>query len=809
MSFSGRSGVFLLMSLAFLPLVHALSEAEIVRSQAAVSKMTEEDVSKWLGDCTPHAKYVAHFEENNVEGGELIRLVSGDSNQLEKAGVSKPLDRDKIARSVQTDLFTKSLKEPPSPPAVTFEGATSSSVTVSVAIGRAFKSYKLMYCMGSSRKKKADAKNKGRVKLCASGEYSEWELPPNEDTITITNLDDDTDYIFRVAAFHCAGAHVESEEITVKTEMWTKARLLGFRNCWVYPQQPPAPLLTATTKASLKLKWADDTFEHSMMSLYPLNWVRHSSLQYCQDNQFVLKMARCEDYEGDGEKFRTVTHECGPSSQTCSIPKLDPGSSYRFKLKIVNKAKLGGESVYSEESDCHPTDPCLEDEDCTHGGTCKNGKCHTDGMSRQEPQRVVVGSWLQLLLFFLAAAGLYRFAIHLMHFKPVAEFTSAEDVEERPPMDNFAGSSGSGEPSKFTDAANSTHKTQFEFEVKKLLYGLAILPYFRKRCERYRAVRYVGGGAYGRVFLVQEVRTGARRTIKLLHPDGADETREVMDLQSAVTKRVPPSKSKSRGGSTKVQLATGVAALMDRRHPNLAWTEHFHRSLWQDPDAPKEKFLLMEYAELGSLDEYCGDGKKLPDEVCHRLFHDVVSGLEAMHAARRVHRDIKPANLLVNRNGVCQICDFGIIGVMNSVDDTGQPFCDDKPHQGTQRFLSPESRTGRYGPGGDLWSAGVTLLEMLTGSKVSTEFNMEYQSEGEGGAPRDVFTGLDTHVRGKVVSEDAMEMLAGILEPDEKRRWTFPQVRGCAWFQGRETCKNNVLAEALARVNQKKVSQPQ
>ena len=86
---------------------------------------------------------------------------------------------------------------------------------------------------------------------------------------------------------------------------------------------------------------------------------------------------------------------------------------------------------------------------------------------------------------------------------------------------------------------------------------------------------------------------------------------------------------------------------------------------------------------------------------------------------------------------------------------------------------------------------------------------MEYQSEGEGGAPRDVFTGLDTHVRGKVVSEDAMEMLAGILEPDEKRRWTFPQVRGCAWFQGRETCKNNVLAEALARVIQKKVSQPQ
>lgn len=81
--------------------------------------------------------------------------------------------------------------------------------------------------------------------------------------------------------------------------------------------------------------------------------------------------------------------------------------------------------------------------------------------------------------------------------------------------------------------------------------------------------------------------------------------------------------------------------------------------------------------------------------------------LQAEH--KIIHRDIKPSNILLNRAGEAKLCDFGVSGeLISSLADT---------FVGTTSYMSPErvDGTGTYA-NGDVWSLGLTLLEIATGS---------------------------------------------------------------------------------------------
>ena len=82
-----------------------------------------------------------------------------------------------------------------------------------------------------------------------------------------------------------------------------------------------------------------------------------------------------------------------------------------------------------------------------------------------------------------------------------------------------------------------------------------------------------------------------------------------------------------------------------------------------------------------------------------------------MHKKHVMHRDIKPANILLNKNGIVKLADFGVSGILEDTQDGLSTFC------GTMAYMAPERLKGakKYFADTDLWSLGIILVECATG----------------------------------------------------------------------------------------------
>ncbi|KAF8896874.1 kinase-like domain-containing protein [Gymnopilus junonius] len=131
---------------------------------------------------------------------------------------------------------------------------------------------------------------------------------------------------------------------------------------------------------------------------------------------------------------------------------------------------------------------------------------------------------------------------------------------------------------------------------------------------------------------------------------------------------------------------------------------------YMSPSSSEVK-IVMEYCEGGSLEAV---GKKLRqvgavvgEKVAGRIAEGVLQGLAYLHARRTIHRDIKPSNILLSREGVVKLCDFGVSGeLVNSLVGT---------FTGTLIYMAPErvSGGGEYTVRSDVWSTGISLLELV------------------------------------------------------------------------------------------------
>ena len=122
-------------------------------------------------------------------------------------------------------------------------------------------------------------------------------------------------------------------------------------------------------------------------------------------------------------------------------------------------------------------------------------------------------------------------------------------------------------------------------------------------------------------------------------------------------------------------------------------------------------YIVMEYVEGETLAELMRREGPLPPDRAVDLLLQVCAGLEHAHAGGLVHRDIKPQNLLVRRDGVAKIADFGIARTIQSTQLTQVGTV-----LGTAAYLAPEQAAGeQVTAAADIYSVGVVGYELLTG----------------------------------------------------------------------------------------------
>lgn len=198
---------------------------------------------------------------------------------------------------------------------------------------------------------------------------------------------------------------------------------------------------------------------------------------------------------------------------------------------------------------------------------------------------------------------------------------------------------------------------------------------------RYRLLAPIGSGAYGHVFLADDVRLGRQVAVKVLQPALATDTAFLGRFRTE---------------------AKSAASL---NHPHICrvfdWGE--------DEDGP---FLVMEYLSGGSLRGLLDSGQRLSAAQATTMGLQAASALDNAHRRGLIHRDIKPANLVFDEESRPRIADFGIARALADATLT-EPL---GPIPGTARYASPEQAQAKPLDGrSDVYALALVLVEAVTG----------------------------------------------------------------------------------------------
>ncbi|NXU18054.1 STK36 kinase, partial [Pardalotus punctatus] len=196
--------------------------------------------------------------------------------------------------------------------------------------------------------------------------------------------------------------------------------------------------------------------------------------------------------------------------------------------------------------------------------------------------------------------------------------------------------------------------------------------------ENYHVLEMIGEGSFGRVYKGRRKHSAQVVALKFIPKVGRSE-KELKNLQRE------------------------IEIVRDLHHPNII-------QMLDSFETAEEVVVVTDYAE-GELFQILEDDGSLPEDQVQTIAAQLISALYYLHSHRILHRDMKPQNILLGKDGVVKLCDFGFARAMSIHTMVLTSI------KGTPLYMSPELVEERpYDHTADLWSVGCILYELFVGT---------------------------------------------------------------------------------------------
>lgn len=202
----------------------------------------------------------------------------------------------------------------------------------------------------------------------------------------------------------------------------------------------------------------------------------------------------------------------------------------------------------------------------------------------------------------------------------------------------------------------------------------------RMLANRYELIRKIGSGGMAVVYQAYDTSLDRQVAIKLLRDEYVDDPDFIRQFQKE---------------------AKAVARLS---HQNIV-------NIYDFGESDGVTYLVMEYVEGSTLKDLIAQFGPLPVDQIIDYSVQLCYGMAQAHSQQIVHKDIKPHNIMIDRNHVVKITDFGIAQAMNNLTITHN-----KGILGSAHYFSPEQARGEHVDfESDIYSLGIVMYEMVCG----------------------------------------------------------------------------------------------
>jgi serine/threonine-protein kinase len=254
----------------------------------------------------------------------------------------------------------------------------------------------------------------------------------------------------------------------------------------------------------------------------------------------------------------------------------------------------------------------------------------------------------------------------------------------------------------------------------------------------YRIEDEIGRGGFGSVYLARDESAGSKVAIKLLHPKilASEDAR-----QSFIDEMI---------NQARLSL-----------NPNVV---HIVKSIRYVDGQGEHLGMVMEYVDGESLDYFIQRYSLLPDYVAVPIFIQILNGLDFAHRYSILHRDIKPGNILIRRDGLVKIMDFGLSKMINT-----SVAASESARAASLNYVAPERlRRESIDQRTDIYSLGATFYEALTGEPpydIEPGDWKDAEAKHSGGRFKSICDFYQGH------SRELEAIVAKALDPDAGRRY--------------------------------------